>query len=257
MVVGDGAPAHQRRDDRNAGDLGEFGQEVRGVGVDDAAAGDDQRTLRLVQHGQGLLGLGTRRLRLIGLKRLIGVRIELDLGELDVDRQVDQHRAGTAGAHDVESLLEDEGNQRGLHDGNRPLGYGCGDLRNIDSLEVFLVEPGARRLPSDAEDRDRIRRSRIEAGDHVGAGRARRTDADADIAMLGAGITFGHMRGTLDVAGENVADGTASLQSRIERVDGGARYAEGTVDAFLLQNINSRVNGTHLSHGNSSYFLKT
>ena len=57
VVVGDRAPAHQRRDDRNAGDLGEFDQQIGRVGVDDAAAGDDQRLLRRVQHRQRLLGL--------------------------------------------------------------------------------------------------------------------------------------------------------------------------------------------------------
>ena len=45
VVVGDGAPAHQGGDDRDAGQLGELDQQVGGVGVDDAAAGDDQRPL--------------------------------------------------------------------------------------------------------------------------------------------------------------------------------------------------------------------
>ena len=46
MVVGDRPPAHQRRNDRNAGQLGELDQQIGSVGVDDAAARDDQRPFR-------------------------------------------------------------------------------------------------------------------------------------------------------------------------------------------------------------------
>ena len=37
----------------------------------------------------------------------------------------------------------------------------------------------------------------------AGPGRA---DADADVAGLGAGVALGHVRGALDVAGQDVAD---------------------------------------------------
>ena len=50
MVVGDRAPAHQRRDHRHAGGFGEAHQQVARIGVDDAAAGHDQRALGRVQH---------------------------------------------------------------------------------------------------------------------------------------------------------------------------------------------------------------
>src|SRR3546814_8119104 len=43
VVVGNGAPAHQGGNDRHAGDLGEVDQQGRRVGIDDAAAGDNQR----------------------------------------------------------------------------------------------------------------------------------------------------------------------------------------------------------------------
>ena len=227
MVVGDRAPAHQRRDDRNARDLGELDQQVRRVGVDDAAAGDDQRPLGLVQHGQRLLGLLARHGRLERRKRLVGVDVELDLGELDVDRQVDQHRAGTARAHQVERLLQRHRHLVGLHDGDRPFGDRRGDRRDIDRLEILLGEPRPRRLAGDAQDRDGIGRGRIEPGDHVGAGRAGRADAQPDIACLGAGVALGHVRGRLDMAGKDVADRAARLQRRIERVDRRARHAEG------------------------------
>jgi hypothetical protein len=54
VVVGQRAPAHQRRHHRGAGQLGELGEQVRGVGVDDPAAGHDDRPLGLGQHVQRL-----------------------------------------------------------------------------------------------------------------------------------------------------------------------------------------------------------
>ena len=50
--------------------------------------------------------------RLVDRQRLVGFVVELDLGHLHVDRQIDQHRAGPARAHDVERLLEHPRHQR-------------------------------------------------------------------------------------------------------------------------------------------------
>ena len=60
----------------------------------DAAAGHQQRALGFVEHGQDLLGLDPGGLRLAspgGARRL---DVELDLGHLYVERQVDQYRPG-------------------------------------------------------------------------------------------------------------------------------------------------------------------
>ncbi|MEY9725819.1 hypothetical protein ABIA07_001720 [Bradyrhizobium yuanmingense] len=96
VIVGDRAPSHQRRHDRHVGDLGEFDQQVRGVGIDDAAARDDQRPLGGVEHLQRLLDLLARRCGLVDRQRLIGLVVELDLGELHVEGHVDQHRSWPA-----------------------------------------------------------------------------------------------------------------------------------------------------------------
>jgi hypothetical protein len=151
------------------------------VGVDHAAAADDQRTLGLVQHRDGLLDLGARGGRLVR-RRLVGVDVEFDLGHLHVERQVDQHRTRAARAHQVERLLEHARHQRRLAHGHGPLGHRLGDRFDVDGLEVFLVQTGARRLAGDAEDGDRIGPGRVQARDHVGAGGARGADAHADVA---------------------------------------------------------------------------
>src|SRR3546814_16557670 len=68
------------------------------------------------------------------------------------------------------------------------------DLR----LEIFLVQTGARRLAGDAKDRDRVGGGGVKAGDHVRTGGTGCADADADVAVLGAGIALGHMRSALE-----------------------------------------------------------
>ena len=59
VVVGNGSPAHQRRDDGNVEKFGKFDEQLGRVGVDDAAAGHDQRSLGRDQHVDCLLGLCT------------------------------------------------------------------------------------------------------------------------------------------------------------------------------------------------------
>src|ERR1700736_6251359 len=76
---------------------------------------------------------------------------------------------------------------------------------DIDRLERFLVEDGLLSLAGDADDRDRIGQRRVEARDHVGAGRPRRPDGEADLAG-GTGVAVGVVNGTLLVADGEVLD---------------------------------------------------
>ena len=248
MVVGDGAPAHQGRDHRYAGQLGEFDQLVGGVGVDHAAAGNDQRALGLIEHGQGLLGLDAGGGRLVHRQRLVGVDVEFDLGHLHVEGQVDQHRAGTAAAHFEEGLLEGVGHLARLEDGGRPLGHRLDDAGDVDGLEVFLVQAGTRGLAGDAEDRDGVGGGRVQAGDHVGAGRAGRTDAQADVARVGAGVALCHVRGALDVTGQDMVNAADLVQCGVQRVDGGAGDAERGVDAFAAHHQDGGLDCSHFGH---------
>lgn len=241
------APAHQRRHDRHVGNLGEFHQQIRGVGIDHAAARDDQRPFGRIEHLQRLLDLLAGRGRLVDRQWLIGLVVELDLGELHVERHVDQHRAGPSRARHVKRLAEHAGHQRRLAHRHRPFGHGLCDRLDVDGLEILLVD-SARRLPGDAEDRDGISDRGIEPGDHVGPGRPRGADADADIAGLGPRIALGHVRGTLDMARQDMADRAALLQRRVKRIDRGPGNAEGSRDALLLQNSHGSIDGSHLRH---------
>ncbi len=249
MVVGNRSPAHQRRDHGHAGDLGELDEEVRSVGIDDAAARDDERPLRVVQHRERLVDLRARRLGLVDRQRLVGVDVELDLGDLHVERQVDQHRARPPRAHQMESLLKRPRHLRRLAHGHRPLGDRLRDRLDVDGLEVLLVEPRARRLAGDAEDRNRVGLRRVEPGDHVGARRAGRSDAHADVAGGGSRVALGHVRGALDVAREDVRDAAAPLHGGVQRIDRRARHAERAGDAFLFEDEDGGVDCAHAGHG--------
>ncbi|MCY1334304.1 hypothetical protein D9M69_200560 [compost metagenome] len=248
VVVGDHAPAHQGRDDRNAGQLGEFLEFVGGVGVEDATACDQQRALGVIQHRQGLLGLYASGFRLAHRQRLVGVDVELDLGHLHVERQVDQHGAGTVAAHQLEGLLEHVGHLGRFQHGGGPLGDRRGDLGDVDGLEVFLVQTGTRRLAGDAEDRDGVGRGGVQAGDHVSAGRAGGADAHADVAGPGAGVTLGHVRRAFDVTGQDVVDAADFLQRSVHGVDGGARHAERGIHAFTTHYQYGSLDCSHSGH---------
>ena len=120
MIVRDRTPAHQRRNDGNAGELGELDEEAAGVGVDDAAARHDQRPLGSVHHFESTLRLRVRRRRLVNRQGLIGLDVVFDLGGLHVDRQVDQHGARTTRPHHMERLLKHHGHERRLAHSHRP-----------------------------------------------------------------------------------------------------------------------------------------
>src|SRR3546814_14711001 len=71
---------------------------------------------------------------------------------------IDQHRTWTAGAHDVESLLEHLWHQCWLTNHDRPFGHWLRDRLDIDSLEIFLVQTCTWRLTGNAQNRSEERR---------------------------------------------------------------------------------------------------
>src|SRR5690606_33760361 len=81
-----------------------------------------------------------------------------------------------------------------------------------------------------------------------GAGGA---DAQADIAMLGAGVAFGHVRSAFDMTRQYVADRAARLHRRIKRIDRCARHTEGTIDPFSFQHKHGCIDCTHSGHDGS------
>ena len=106
--LGERALAHERRHDREPPDLGELEQLGAGVRVERPAADVEHRLLGGCERGGGALDLA----RVPALRRLparqvdlVGVR-EVELGLLDVARDVDEHRPAAPRARDVERRLD-------------------------------------------------------------------------------------------------------------------------------------------------------
>ncbi len=148
----------------------------------------------------------------------------------------------------MKRLAEHARHQRRFAHRDRPFRHGLCDRFDIDGLKVFLVEARARCLAGNAEDRNRIRDRRIEPGDHVGAGRTRGADADANVAGLGAGVTFGHVGCALDMTRQDVPDRAAQLQRGVQRIDRSSRHAEGAGDALFFQDPHRGIDCSHLRH---------
>jgi hypothetical protein len=185
---------------------------------------------------------------LVDRQRLVGVDVELDFGHLHVERQVQQHRARPAGAHQVEGLLEGTRHLGRLAHRDRPLGHRLGDALDVHRLEVFLVQARTRRLAGDAQDGDAVGAGRVQAGDHVGARRAAGADAHADVAGPSACEAFGHVAGGFDVARQDVGDGLPFAHRGIQRVDGRTGHAEGVGHAFPFHHQHGGHCGLHLCH---------
>ena len=158
------------------GELHEFAQQLARLraGIDDAAAGVEHRTLGVLHHVDRLPDLVDVALepRLVALVReVVGLEIGA-LGELDVLRDVDDNRAGTAAPGDVERLVQ---NARQIGDVLHQiivLGAGPRDADRVAFLERVVADQMGRHLPGDADDRDRIHQRIGEAGHRIGRARA-------------------------------------------------------------------------------------
>src|SRR5215471_4904281 len=206
MVVWNRTPAHESWDDRDTGDLGEFDEQRASVRIDDAAARNNERALRCVQHRECLLDLRLCGLRLVDRQRLVGFDVEFYLAHLHVEGKINQHGSGTARAHQVKCLLESPWHKRRLPHRDRPFCHRLRDRLDVHRLKVLFMEAGTRCLSGDAQDWNGIRPRGVETGDHIGSSWTRGADAYADVTRLCPRVAFGHVRGTFDMPGEKMFD---------------------------------------------------
>ncbi len=249
MIVGDRAPAHQRRDHRRVRQLCERDQVGGGFRVDDAAAGDDQRPLRRQQQVERATNRLLAGARARDLQRFVGVGIVVDDLTLHVDRQIDVHGTRAARAHQLEGLAEDVRHLRAFHHRRRPLGHGRRDGGDVDRLKIFFVEFRARRLPREAQDRHAVGHRRIETRHHVRSGRTGGADVDADAAGARAAVAFGRMRAALFVPHEDVPDAAVLAERVVERQNRRAGHAENELDALALHHAHCSFHCRHFGHG--------
>ena len=137
--VGEGAPGHQGGDHRDAGPLGQLAQRLGGPGLEDPAAGVDDRALGGQQQlgglaDQGRVALGHRVVAgQVEVGRLGPVPLHGGVG--DVLGHVDQHRAGPAGGGHVEGLGHHPGDVGAVGDQPVVLGDAHGDAGDVALLE--------------------------------------------------------------------------------------------------------------------------
>ena len=169
---GIGAESHKRRGDGKAGELHQLAQEVArlGAGIDDAAAGVEQRTLGVPhQLDRGLdalevaLELGPVALVL----EFLGPGIEA-LGELDVFRDVDDHGTRPAALGDMERLVQHARKVGDVLHQIIVLGAGPGDADGVAFLERIVADQVGRNLAGEAHDRDGIHERIGQPGDRIG-----------------------------------------------------------------------------------------
>ena len=159
--------------------------------------------------------------------RVVEFRVKDILGHVDDDR------ARTARAGDVERLLEHARQVLDLLDEIIVLRDRRRDAADIGLLERVLADIGIRHLSRDADERHRIRVGRRDARDEVCRTRAGRRKDDADLARR-ARIAVCRMDSALLMARQDVRE-FHFIDSIVEREHRAAGVTEYDVHAFILQ----------------------
>ena len=245
-----GAEPHQRRGDREAGQVDQFTQQMAGLGtgIDDAAAAIDDRLLRRRQQRDGFLDPLQIALHL-GLvahaRRRLRRRVDA-LGELHILRDVDHHRPRPAGGRDMESLMDDA--RQVVDVLHQPVVFCAGprDADRVAFLESVGTDQRGRHLPGQADQRDRIHQRVLQRRHRIGGARPRGHQHDAGLTRR-ARIALGGMSRPLLVADENVLHRVLLEKLVINRQDRAAGIAEQMLDAIVLERLDDHFGARHLA----------
>ena len=147
---------------------------------------------------------------------------------------VDQHRAGTAGARDVERAAHGLGQILDVAHQEVVLDAGTRDANGVAFLEGVLADRRRGNLTADDDHRDRVHVGSGDAGDRVGHAGAAGHDADADL-LRRARIRVGGMHGGLLMADQDMLE-FVLLENRVVDVKHrAAGVAENVFHAFFGQ----------------------
>ena len=158
---------------------------------------------------------------------------------------VDQHRAGAAGAGDGKGFADDVGQLVHFPHEIGVFGDGHGDARDVDFLEGVAADEAAPHVAGDEHQRRGIHVGGGDAGGQVGAARAGGGEAHAHLAG-GAGVTVGGVGRALFVGGQDVTDAVLIVvQLVIEIDDAAAGVAENGIYALLQQAFHQYLGAVH------------
>ena len=251
------ALAHERRVDGHVHVLGELLQLLGRVRRDHAAAGEDERPLRLHQH----LQRAADRLRRAGRAPLEVLRALLRLGHLDVGgadpevvRDVDVHRAGASGPRQLERLGQELAEVVDALRLEAPLGDHLRHAREVGLVVAVLLLEGARVVLIRRHlARDRDERGRVVEGVAHRHGQQHRAGArrgvDRDHLTRGAEVRVGHVAGRGLDPGEDDLDVVLVVVDAVEQPDSPVPGVAEHVGHLLLdQVLDDEVAATHLGH---------
>src|SRR5690606_21584531 len=154
--------------------------------------------------------------------------------QADILGDVDQHRAGTAGAGDVEGPPHGLGQVLDVAHQEVVLDARPGDADRVALLERVFADGRGRHLAADDDQRDRVHVGGGDAGDGIGDARTAGDDAHAHL-LRRARIGVGRVHGSLLVAHQDVLE-LVLLENRVVDVQHrAARVAEDVLDALIGQ----------------------
>jgi hypothetical protein len=171
VVAGDGAKAHQGRRHRDGGGLCKLQEFCRCSREDHPPACIDQWALSSGDQVERLIDLADVPLvgGLVAPKRDLpgDGPSALHLARGDVLREIDQHRAGTAGPRYVERLLDDAVDIGGIFHQVVVFGDRHRDAGDIRFLERVVPKEAGRHLAGERHDRNRVHIRRRDPRDQV------------------------------------------------------------------------------------------
>ena len=239
------AQPHHRAGDGEPVRRGQLGQLGGGVGADHAAAGVDHRPpgvgqrlgrqadLLLVAVGGGLIARQVH----------VGDRLVGDVGPAQVLRDVDHDRPGSAGAGDVERLVDRARELQRVLDHEAVLDDRHRDPDRVRLLEAVGAEQLGPHLAGQEHHRDRVHHRVADRRDQVGRAGAAGADRDADLAG-GLGVALGGVTAAGLVADQDVTD-AGVVEGVVGREVGAAGKPEYDVDTLGLQAFHQSVDCTH------------
>ncbi|MND73429.1 hypothetical protein D3C80_650030 [compost metagenome] len=240
LAVGtrEGAEAHQGVGDRQVEHLRQLGELLGCATHDHATAGVHDRALGGQQHLGSLADLAG----VAADRRAVGTQLDLFrvavfelLGRVaHVLRNVDHHRAGTAGLGDVEGLLDHLGDFRGMLDDEAVLHDRAGDTDHVGFLEGVGTDHVARHLAGQDHHRNGVHVGGGDAGDGVGRARAGSHQHHTGLAG-GAGVAVGHMGSSLFMTDQDVGHVVFLEQGIVDMQEGTARVPVDVLNAFVTQ----------------------
>jgi len=244
--LGEGALPVQRRHHRRADELAELehlGERVAGphatAEVDDRARGGADERGRL----------GEPRL-LLQLRHVPGdvnqVRVlEVEAHVEHVLRNVDVHRARTAGPRQVEGLLHHARDVLRIGHQVVVLRHRHRDAGDVRLLEGVAPDERRRDVGGDDHQRDRVHVGVGDGGDEVRRPWPARAHADAHLAR-GLGVALGGVTAHLLVADQHVLQLLGAEQRVVDGQDRPTRHPEDPVHAFQLERPDHRLGTRHL-----------